>query len=97
MLEERGVAFEYREYRSQPLTEDELRRLFDSLRKRPRDLLRRRDRAFRRLGLSGEEDDDTLISLMHEHPTLLERPIGIAGSKAVVGRPPEKLLELISQ
>jgi arsenate reductase len=49
------------------------------------------------LGLSGEEDDDTLISLMHEHPTLLERPIGIAGSKAVVGRPPEKLLELISQ
>ena len=97
MLEKRGIPFTYREYRSQPLTEDELRRLFDSLQKRPAELLRRRDRAFRQLGLSGEEDDDTLISLMHEHPTLLERPIGIVGSKAVVGRPPEKLLELVNQ
>ena len=94
MLEERGIAFSYRDYRSQPLTEDELRWLFDSLQMRPRDLLRRRDRAFRELGLSGDEDNNTLISFMHERPTLLERPIGIAGGKAVVGRPPERLLEL---
>lgn len=97
MLEDRGIDFTYREYRSQPLTEEELRWLFDSLQVKPKDLLRRRDRAFRELGLSGNEDDDTLIALMHEHPTLLERPIGIAGNTAVVGRPPERLLELVSQ
>jgi arsenate reductase len=96
LLENRGIAFTYREYRSQPLTEKELRWLFGTLQARPKDLLRRRDRAFRELGLSGNEDDDTLISLMHEHPTLLERPIGITADRAIVGRPPERLLELAS-
>ena len=38
---------------------------------------------------------DRVIERMAEHPTLLERPIGVAGGKAVVGRPAEKLLELV--
>ena len=41
-----------------------------------------------------EEDDETLIDLMHRHPTLLERPIGVGDDRAVVGRPPENLLQL---
>jgi arsenate reductase len=58
-------------------------------------VLRRKDKAFRELGLSGEEDDATLVALMAEHPTLLQRPIGVLGDRAVVGRPPERLLELV--
>ena len=96
MLEERQVAFDYREYRSDPLTEEELRELFEKLQVGPKDLLRRRDKAYRELGLSGEEDDDSLISLMSQHPTLLERPIGVHRERAVVGRPPERLLELVN-
>lgn len=61
----------------------------------PHDVLRRNDRAFKKLGLSGEESEDRLIELMTEHPTLLQRPIGIAGRRAAVGRPPEKLLALV--
>ena len=45
-------------------------------------------------GLTGDEPDGRLIKLMAQHPTLLQRPIGVRGRKAVVGRPPEKLLEL---
>ncbi|MDH3744338.1 MAG: arsenate reductase (glutaredoxin), partial [Acidobacteriota bacterium] len=52
------------------------------------------DKAFRELGLTGEEPDADLIRDMAAHPTLLERPIGVLGDRAVVGRPPEKLLEL---
>lgn len=96
MLEENGVEYRYREYRQQPLDQGELRAVFAKLGLGPRDLLRRRDRAYRELGLSGEESDDRLIELMAEHPTLLERPIGVVGNRAVVGRPPDKLLELVA-
>ena len=60
----------------------------------PRDVLRRNDKAYREQGLTGDESDDELIRLMAENPTLVQRPIGIRGRKAVLGRPPEALLEL---
>jgi arsenate reductase len=94
LLEEHGVEVHYREYRQEPLSEDELRALFARLGLPPRDLLRRRDKAYRELGLTGAESDERLIELMAGHPTLLERPIGVLGDRAVVGRPPERLLGL---
>ena len=60
----------------------------------PRDVLRTRDKAYRELGLSGEETDSQLIRLMAKHPTLLQRPIGVLKNRAVLGRPPEALLKL---
>ena len=95
MLEERGIEYRYREYKKEPLSEAELRELFAKLGVSPRELLRRRDKAYKELGLTGEEADERLIELMAGHPTLLERPIGVVGAKAVVGRPVEKLLELV--
>jgi arsenate reductase len=47
------------------------------------------------LGLTGTETEAELIGLMSAHPTLLERPIGIVGKRAVLGRPPERLLILL--
>lgn len=94
MLKERGASFEYRDYKKDPLDEAELRALFKKLGVPPRDCLRKNDRAYRANRLTGEERASTLIGLMAEHPTLLQRPIGVAGEKAVVGRPPERLLEL---
>lgn len=95
MLDENGVAYRYREYKREPLDEAELRALLAKLDLAPRDLLRRRDRAYRELGLTGDEPDERLIQLMVEHTTLLERPVGVLGDQAVVGRPPERLLELV--
>ena len=68
--------------------------MFARLGKSPRELLRRRDKAYRELGLTGDEPEDRLIRLMARHPTLLERPIGMLADRAVVGRPPDRLLEL---
>jgi arsenate reductase len=45
--------------------------------------------------LTGAESDEELIGLMAENPRLLQRPIGVMGDKAVVGRPVEALLELL--
>ncbi len=94
MLDENGVEYRYREYKREPLSQEELRAVFAKLGKTPHDLLRRRDKAYRELGLTGDEPDDRLIRLMAEHPTLLERPIGVLGDRAVVGRPPDNLLQL---
>jgi len=61
----------------------------------PIDVLRRNDAAFKKLGLTGNESAARLVKLMADNPTLLQRPIGVRGKKAVVGRPPENLLELV--
>lgn len=93
MLEDRGVEFTYREYRKEPLSRAELEDVLGKLGMGPRDVLRGRDA--KKLELSGDENDDELLDLMAEHPTLLQRPIGVVGKRAVVGRPPEALLALL--
>jgi arsenate reductase len=40
-------------------------------------------------------DDDALIALLVENPILIERPIVVSGGKAAIGRPPEKILEIL--
>jgi arsenate reductase len=96
LLDEEKIEYRYREYRQDPLSAEEIRNVLRKLGLRAADVLRTRDRAFKELDLSGDEPEDELIARMAEHPTLLQRPIGIQGNRAVVGRPPEKLLELSS-
>ena len=95
MLNERGIAHTYREYTADPLGLDEIRAVFAKLGMRPVEMLRKRDKAYKELGLTGTESDDVLMAHMPEHPTLLQRPIGISGDRAVSGRPIENLLELV--
>ena len=93
MLNDNGIEFEYREYKKEPLSKKELQGVLKKLGVGPRDVLRKRDAT--KLGLSGDESDAELVDLMVDNPTLLERPIGVVGKKAAVGRPPEALLELV--
>ncbi len=95
MLTEHKVAFTYREYTKDPLSETEVREVLEMLDVPIKNVLRRNDKAFKDLGLTGDEDDDTLITLIASHPTLLQRPIAHRQGKAVVGRPHERLLELL--
>lgn len=96
MLKEHDVAFNYREYRDDPLDADEIRTLLRQLGMGVREVLRTRDRVAKELALTGDETDDELIELMAEHPTLLQRPVGVIDGRAVLGRPPENLLALVS-
>jgi arsenate reductase len=95
LLKERGIEYKYREYREDPLTQKEILAVLKLLGMGPKEVLRRHDKAFKELALTGSESDSQLIRLMAEHPTLLQRPIGIKGKRAVLGRPPEALLELV--
>lgn len=95
MLDEKAIPYRYREYTREPLTEGEIREILRLLGIPARDLLRTRDPAYAELGLAGEEADDELIRAMTGHPTLVQRPIGRLPGRAVLGRPPERLLELV--
>ena len=62
----------------------------------PRELMRRREEIFKELKLDDESlTRDQLIAAMVEHPKLIERPIAVSGDRAVMGRPTERVLELI--
>jgi arsenate reductase len=95
LLNEHGAEFRYREYTQEPLTEDELRSVLGKLGLPASAVFRKRERVGKELGLTGQESDEVLVPLMAEHPTLLERPIGVRGDRAAVGRPVENLLSLV--
>jgi arsenate reductase len=94
LLDEKGIAYRYREYTRERLSEEEIRDVLRRLGMRARDLLRKNDAAYKELGLTGGEPEADLVAAMARHPTLLQRPIGLAGEKAALGRPPENLLAL---
>lgn len=95
MLDEKAIPYRYREYTREPLGEGEIRDILRLLGMPARDLLRTKDAAYAELGLSGEKSEDELIRAMARHPTLVQRPIGRLPGKAVLGRPAERLLELV--
>jgi len=93
LLNEQGIAHTYREYTKDPLTAEEIRDVLTKLGLGARDVLRTRDA--NKAGLTGDETDETLIGLMADNPRLLQRPIGVLGDKAALGRPPENLLSIV--
>lgn len=96
LLEEQGVAVEVRKYLEQPLSYEEIQQLLQQLQKSPRDLLRKGETAYKELNLADSSlSDEQLIQAMVDHPKLIERPVFIHQNKAVVGRPPESVLDLL--
>ena len=96
LLRESGVDFEKVNYYNQPLTKKKLTELIGKMKIKPRDLLRTSESIYRELGLGkGEFTDDKIISLMVEHPDLIQRPIVERGSRAVLGRPVENVKVLL--
>jgi len=96
ILKERGVEFDSVNYYETPLSVAELRDLVHKLGISPRELLRKGEQVYRELKLGQRElTDDELMELMVKHPDLIQRPIVVRGKKAVLGRPPEAVEELI--
>jgi arsenate reductase len=90
-----GVDLPIREYLHDPLSVDELRRIVELLGVRPIDIVRRGEPKYAALGLSDATPDAEVLQAMAEHPILIERPIVVRGGRAVVGRPPETVQELL--
>ena len=95
ILREQDVEPQVIEYLKDNPTRADIERLMVLLGiKYPKAMMRTNEPAFRELAL-GDANDDELIDAMVAHPILIERPIIIKGDRAVIGRPPERLLELL--
>jgi arsenate reductase (glutaredoxin) len=96
LLRDRGLDPTIVEYLKQPPTEQQITRLLNLLVMEPRDLIRKNEAEYISLGL----DDPKLVPIalikaMARYPVLIERPIVVRGDRAVLGRPPEKVLEIL--
>lgn len=95
IVRESGIELPVREYLRDPLSAEELSRIVTMLGVRPIDIVRRTEAPFKTLGLSDATPDDEVLRAMAENPILIERPIIVRGRRAVVGRPPEAVREIL--
>ena len=97
LLAERDVPVDVRLYLDEPLNAAELADLQERLGRPALEFVRRGEPAFRAAELGATAKDEDVLAAIVAHPILLERPIAIRGARAVVGRPPEKVLALVDQ
>ena len=94
ILREKGVEAEVVKYLETTPSAQDITEVLKKLGLSARELMRTKEEEYKTLNLKNENDELKLIEAMASHPKLIERPIVIVGDKAVLGRPPEKVLEL---
>jgi len=95
ILEEKGINPEIILYLEDVPSQKELKQIIGLLKIKPAELLRKTESAYKEFIKGKDLTEQQLIKLMVEYPKLIERPIVIKNKKAIIGRPPEKVLELI--
>ncbi|MEB0075858.1 arsenate reductase (glutaredoxin) [Pseudomonas sp. CCI3.2] len=97
LLEARGLTPTIIRYLETPPDAAQLRDLLRKLGINARALLRTGEDDYKTFNLADSSlTDEQLIAAMAAHPKLIERPILVVGEKAVIGRPPENVLEILS-
>lgn len=96
LLSDAGIKPEIIEYLNSPPTMKELKTILALLKLEPRGLMRTREQVYSDLNLEDTSlSDDDLLKAMVENPVLIERPVVVANDRAVIGRPPESVLQII--
>ncbi len=96
LLKGKNIAPNIVEYLKTPPTAETLKDILAKLGIQPRDLMRKKEAAYKEHNLNDPSlSDDQLIQAMIENPILIERPIVLANGKAALGRPPEQVLEIL--
>ncbi|MGH1566878.1 MAG: arsenate reductase family protein [Nitrosopumilus sp.] len=86
-IERVNADIEKRDFFKDPFSEIELKKIIKMIGKRPKELLRKRDKMYKELNLENNKKTDAeIIKLMIKYPGLILRPIIIVGNKAYVGR-----------
>lgn len=96
LLESSGESIEVVRYLETPPDAAEIVKVLRKLGIEARALLRIKEPLYKELGLDDRAlSERDLVQAMAAHPVLIERPIAIRGNKAIIGRPPEKILEIL--
>ena len=95
LIKDSGTDVEIVEYLKEIPTTEELEMILMKLNLKPKDIIRKGEAVYKEKFKNSNFNDDEWIKIMLEYPKLIERPIVIKGNRAVLGRPPESVLELI--
>ena len=96
LLIKQGIKPVINQYLITPPTVEKIKEILKKLGYTPRDLMRKKEDAYIEYNLDNQTlSDDYLIDFMSKHPILIERPIVLTNEKAAIGRPPEKVLEIL--
>lgn len=95
LIEEKGAKVEVKEYLKEAPSHAELKEVINKLGIKPYDLLRRGEADFKENFKGKDLSDDEWIQAMLDFPKMIERPIVVKDQKAVLGRPPENVLDLL--
>ena len=97
ILNDLAVDYELIDYLNNPPSANELQSLANKMGVKARDFIRTKEAVFKELNLQLHLDDDRfMFQKMSENPKLIERPIVVKGDKAVLGRPPSKVEDLLN-
>ena len=96
MLEQRGVRFVERNYLQDKLSREELDEVAKRLARPVREWTRQGEDAFLQTGIEDSSDEPAWLDAIAAHPILMERPIVIRGNRAVIGRPLDNVLTLLT-
>ena len=83
------------EYLVETPSEDELREILRMLGMKAEDLVRKKEPLYKEKYEGKKISEDRWIKILHQHPILIERPIVVKDGKAIIGRPIEKILDLL--
>lgn len=95
LLTERGIEPRVVEYLKTPPTAAELKQILRKLKMKPEQLVRKNEDLYKTRYAKRTLSDEEWIEVLAKNPVLIERPIVVRGARAVLGRPPENVLELI--
>lgn len=94
LLESKGLSPRVVEYLKAPPSQTELKRILKALGRPAKDIVRKKEAAEAKIDVEALTDDD-LIAAMASHPEIIERPIVVNGERAAMGRPPERVLDVL--
>jgi arsenate reductase len=95
ILNDKGVKTHIVEYLKEPLTQNQLKELLKKLNMNAEELVRKNEELYKNEFKNKKLSEAEWIKVLAENPVLIERPIIVNGDKAVVARPPEKVLGVI--
>lgn len=95
ILEDSGQEFKVINYLENPPTKQELKDILKKLGLSPIQLVRKGEKIWKENYKGKKLNDDEIIAAMIEHPKLIERPIVVKDDNAVLGRPPENILQIL--
>jgi len=95
ILQSKKAHYKVFKYLEEPLKAEELGKIIKILNIKPIELVRKNEAIWKDNFKNLEFTDEELVEIMAKYPKLIERPIVINGDKAVIGRPPNRILDIL--